>query len=332
MDKSSLFPLSGMNVFSLRKHLRKVTFLLNGIFGNYCRTVWLIGDGRSGTTWVSNLINWDKRYRELFEPFHPWRLRPPFQMHHYIRCHDEKNPLDSVIDKVFSGRVLDDRVNEDNTGYWYRGLLVKDIFATLLAAKVKHDRPDIKVVLLIRNPFAVALSKYHKRGWHWMTEPTAFLENRELVEDHLSPFVAIIEACEDDYILKQILIWSIVHYVFFRQFQEKDVYIVFYEELYMHPETELKNLFTFLQDEPVTEIADTVMQQLKKLSKVSGKTSTFMRGMSPIESWKNEIQPDVLEKGRHILETFGLDELYDANGLPHSEMLRILFEKRCHDQ
>lgn len=307
--------------------MRKVAYLLNALVGNYRHTVWLIGDGRSGTTWVADLINWDQRYRELFEPFHPWRLKTPFHMHQYLRCNDQKSVLNPAIDEVFSGRVLDNRVNEDNRKFWYRGLLVKDIFASLLAAKVKHDRPYIKVVLLIRNPFAVALSKNHKRQWHWMTDPGEFLENPELVKDHLTPFVTMIETCEDDFIVKQILIWSIIHYVFFRQFHEKDVHVLFYEELYIHPEAELKKLFTFLRDESVAKLDNRVMEQLTKPSKMSGKKSTLSRGVSPIEGWQEEIPQTTVEKGREILRTFGLDKLYDRKGMPHPEEVPVLFEK-----
>ncbi len=320
-----------MKIFSPGKTLRKAAFLLNAVAGNYRRTVWLIGDGRSGTTWVADLINWDKRYRELFEPFHPWRLGPPFRMHRYLRRSDELSDMDPMIDEVFGGRVLDERVNEDNTRFWYRGLLIKDIFATLLAAKVKRDRPQIKVVLLLRNPFAVALSKYHKRHWHWMTEPAAFLEDRELVEDHLAPFAAQIAACEDDFILKQVMIWCIIHYVFFRQFREKDVYVVFYEELYRRPEEELKKLFTFLEEVPVTKLDENVLLKVNRISKMSGENSSLLRGLSPLENWEKEIPPKTVEKGRAVLETFGFDELYDPRGLPHPETLRGLFESGGDD-
>ena len=38
---------------------------------DYRRSVYLAGDGRSGTTWISEIINCDNRYRYMFEPFHP---------------------------------------------------------------------------------------------------------------------------------------------------------------------------------------------------------------------------------------------------------------------
>ena len=33
-------------------------------------SVFLLGDGRSGTTWFSELVNFEGNYWEVFEPFH----------------------------------------------------------------------------------------------------------------------------------------------------------------------------------------------------------------------------------------------------------------------
>ena len=32
---------------------------------------WMVGSGRSGTTWLASLINADHTMREVFEPVHP---------------------------------------------------------------------------------------------------------------------------------------------------------------------------------------------------------------------------------------------------------------------
>ena len=42
--------------------------------GDFSKTIWLVGDGRSGTTWIANLLNADNSYREMFEPFHPQKV------------------------------------------------------------------------------------------------------------------------------------------------------------------------------------------------------------------------------------------------------------------
>ncbi len=43
-------------------------------FNDYRQTVFVSGVGRSGTTWVANIINYANDYRFMFEPFHPQRV------------------------------------------------------------------------------------------------------------------------------------------------------------------------------------------------------------------------------------------------------------------
>src|SRR5688572_637852 len=51
--------------------IKRAILAANYRLGNYRERLWLIGDGRSGTTWAANLLNHRGRYRQLFEPFHP---------------------------------------------------------------------------------------------------------------------------------------------------------------------------------------------------------------------------------------------------------------------
>ena len=64
-----------MNIKSIRLRVsypfKKIIAYANYMNKNYKEVIWLIGDVRSGTTWVSNLINHENKYRTMFEPFHP---------------------------------------------------------------------------------------------------------------------------------------------------------------------------------------------------------------------------------------------------------------------
>ena len=152
--------------------------------GNFRDAIWLFGDGRSGTTWVSELINWDRSYREMFEPFHPKKIRRMrgMRLHQYIRPGDSDHPFLRRASDVFSGRFSSPRVDHANWSLSYRGLLIKDIFANLLAGWAAQQFPAVKMVLLIRNPFAVALSKSKRRRWSWLTDPSELLAQPELVD------------------------------------------------------------------------------------------------------------------------------------------------------
>jgi hypothetical protein len=267
---------------------------LNYYLGNYRNVVWLFGDGRSGTTWVSDLINPDKRYREMFEPFHPKWVRgmEGLGYNEYIRPDDIEHRLLPAATAVFRGRFQFPRVDEQNRRWWYRGLLIKDIFANLFACWASRRFPKTKLVLLIRNPFAVALSKLKTKDWQWMTEPAEFLGQGPLVEDYLRPFEDVIRGVGDDYILRQVLVWAIIHYVPLLQFEPGQLHVVFYEEMAQRPEQQLRRLFHFLKPNRAEQMTKRALRILTLPSRVAGNTRSGPGGKWPIGRWKAELSAE----------------------------------------
>lgn len=300
--------------------IRPLILRANYYMGNYQSAVWLIGDGRSGTTLVADIINYNRRYREMFEPFHPQFVKAArnFQMHQFIRPGTGKSDAERFFKNIFSGYMVDPFVDASSTKLLYRNLIIKDIFANLVAKWVlnRFTEYSIKPVLLVRNPFAVALSKYKTKDWAWMTNPGQFLFQTDLLEDYLKDFKPVIESVSNDYIERQILIWSIIHYVPFKQFRNKELYVLFYENLLNNPETEIYSLLQYL-GEPVSDATmQKILLVLKKPSRVVGKNSTILQGNSPIESWKKEISKQQIKNGMKIMKTFGLDHIYDGTSTP----------------
>lgn len=300
----------------IKFRVKKGFFHLNHQLHLYKDKIWLIGDGRSGTTWVSNLINHDQYYRDMFEPFHPEVIeRMKFlEPHQYIRADGENAKLYAVSREVFDGKFWHPRVDSANEIGLYKGLLVKDIFANLFAKWVHENFSDIKIILLIRNPFAVSLSKYKKRSWKWLTDPRLLLNQSELYRDYLQDFKDLIEfyAKHDDFITNQIVIWSILHYVPFKQFEQNQVLLSFYENIYSNPQMETDRIYDFL-GKPRKFLPDNIIH---KPSIVSGKDSSIVKGFSPINSWSNEIPKNTIQEGQEILKAFNLHQLYDENEVP----------------
>lgn len=297
--------------------------------GNYKHVVWLIGDGRSGTTWVADVINWDKRYREMFEPFHPLLVSDMHSMalHQYIRVNDTSTPLIRVAADVFAGRFTHHRVDQQNTRLLYRGLLIKDIFANLLACWASRHFPGVKIVLLIRNPFAVAVSKWKRRYWSWMTDPRLFLQQPALLEDYLGPFQDAISQVSDDYVERQVMIWAIIHYVPLRQFKSGEIYTLFYENVYENPREEFSRLLRYLNPRlpPHGVLSEGMVEAVARPSYVAGSESTVLLGQSPIGQWRKELTPNQVTAGKRILDMFGLGQLYGDDGRPkHSGVHAIL--------
>jgi hypothetical protein len=280
----------------------------NYLLGRYRRDViWVVGDGRSGTTWLSSIINWRGRYREMFEPFHPalvpiMRSLRPFQ---YVRVGSLGGEFRDLVDMVFSGRLRDARVDSQTAPHLHSGLLVKDIFVQLFVAAVLHELPAIKLVLIIRNPINVALSKLKLRSWWWPEDPRLFLDQENLIKDYLHPFEAQIANCSSDFLVCQVMIWAILHYVLLRQRPQYRAHVVFYESLRTSPERELTKLFRFLQTDAFrhgtpTALLD-VVNRPSRMTRINAKQAV------------QRCSPRQMSEIANIVATFELDDLYDSD-------------------
>lgn len=292
----------------------------------YEEVVWLIGTGRSGTTWFASLINHKQDYREMFEPFHPKYMEEMgfLGYHEYARHQTSYPQFDAVADAVFTGRFTSSRVDKENKKFNYNKLLIKDIFGNLFAQYAVNHYKNIKPILIIRNPFAVALSVYEKRDWSWMTDPKDFLRQPKLMADYLSPFKALIEKTSEsgDYIEKQILIWCILYYIPLLQFKSNSICVVFYEDLLENPNREMEKVEAFLHPNDLKSIE----LSSEFLNKPSWVTSRRRKSFSP-NDFLDVLTEKQIENGQGILAAFGLDALYDSNHRPVKDAI-LKLEKR----
>ena len=290
--------------------------------GNYKQVVWLIGDGRSGTTWLSHLLKYPLRYREMFEPFHPMEIDrakflAPMQ---YLRAGQPFPPLESFLDDIVSGKFSEHRVNRFNRSFVYKGILVKDIYANMFCYWGCQRYPSIKPILLIRNPFAVALSKLKKKDWLWVKNPMDLWNQPDLRQDFLLNREDLIRKVSEggDFIQKQLLIWAIINTVPLHQFEQSSLKVVFYENVFLDPIKEITSALRYIKDDPGLPAVRLPSALIKRPTRVAGKYSTLLNDRSPIRSWKNELSTNQIEQGFKILEHFGLDGIYSEDGLPQA--------------
>src|ERR1700741_2753473 len=273
--------------------IKRTILLANHRLGNYRERLWLIGDGRSGTTWVANLLNHRGGYRQLFEPFHPRMvsassfLRP----HQYLRADDTDERLHALASEVFSGSFVHPHVDTANRALAYRGLLIQDIFANLFACWASLRFPDVTILHLIRNPFAVALSKRRRQDWYWMTDPLDLLAQPELRADFLGPFEDLIHETSrrGNFLLNQILIWAVINHVPLRQFRPERLHVSFYESVHASPNEEIGAMLRFARPAQPAARLDMDARIVMRPSWVGGKDSAIRQGRSPVTAWKEEL-------------------------------------------
>ncbi|RDV28166.1 sulfotransferase family protein [Alteromonas aestuariivivens] len=282
----------------------------------YRNVYWLLGDGRSGTTWIASLLNSDQRLREMFEPFHPWEVREAaqFSANMYVRPCASYPELRHFCQQTFEGKISSSWIDKDNHRLLYDGLLVKDIFANLMASWACRQFDFVKPVLLVRNPLAVAASKNKTRHWHWQSSTLEFFADEKLVEDYLRPFEALAEHVhkKHDYFLTQVFNWCVIHFVLFQQLDFERVPVIFYEDVYLNPHQQISRLREQL-GMPDSQVDN---ELITRASRVSFGASAILNNQHPLVYWRSQVSEMQMVMSKTILYEFGLQQVYPDLILP----------------
>ncbi|GAB2175817.1 sulfotransferase [Dongia sp. agr-C8] len=275
------------------------------------------GSGRSGTTWVGQVLGSISHYRLMFEPFHCRETRVIHDWHwrQYVRPDDQRSTYVDPASLILSGRVHSHWIDRLNGEVFPRGRLIKDIRIQLLLPWMHKTFPEIPIAIVTRHPCAVALSRM---ALGWQTSLDTFLQQEELVDDYLSPFVAEMERAEDEFD-KNLILWCAENYVPMRYFSRRDtaspapapgnpVYIARYEDICADPEAG----FARLADYFGWRISEESKALMKRPSAMTAKHSAILSGGNPGESWRNKITDRQRASARRLLETFQLTHLYSV--------------------
>lgn len=291
--------------------------LLGGLYldrakGDHTKTVFLAGSGRSGTTWLSTLVNHDAAYRRIFEPFNPEKVGDfrAFKSKQYLKPEDRREEFLQPAQKVLTG-ALRNGWTDRGGALVARRRLVKDIRANLLLGWLARNFPGMPVVLLMRHPCAVVSSRL-ALGWKDNLDET--MEQRELVEDHLLPVEERIRAARDPF-ERHLFLWCIDNYVPLRQFSPGAIHLCFYEDLVLDPEPNLRRLFDFVG----RDFDGAVLRKLGRPSPTSRRG-----GGSGVDGWRDRVSREQAEKAGEILGLFGMDAIYGPGPLPDPAGARSL--------
>jgi hypothetical protein len=301
----------------LGERVRRSGFAVDRLLGRYRDVIWIAGDGRSGTTWLEQILNYTGNRRIVFEPFHPFRVEPMSSLRplHYARPDSPSTELALLADRVFSGTFYHPLVDRGKVRLVHDGLLVKDIFANLFLGWADRRYPDVQKILIMRHPFAVASSKLRLQSWHWVDSATTLLEQKHLVDDYLRPHVDMISSVSDPFEM-HVLLWSIMNMVPLLQLPESRLRVVTYEGLCRSPNEELKCLVDWLGWESTVLEDPKLENAISRPSRTVRTDSAIQVASDPVTSWFEHVTTDMRHRGQRILESFGLEDLYTEDGLP----------------
>ncbi|MDQ3794624.1 MAG: sulfotransferase [Actinomycetota bacterium] len=280
---------------------------------DYRSSVFLAGSGRSGTTWVSEIINHRNGYRLVFEPFHPGKVGicAHFRRKQYLRPNDRREEYLEPARQVLTGGLRNSWTDRFNRKLVARRRLIKDIRANLLLGWMHADFPEMPIVLLLRHPCAVAASRL---ALGWRDNLLGTIEQEELVEDFLGPVEAEIRAARDDF-ERHVFLWCIENYVPLRQFGPGEIHLAFYENFLARPKDEIRRLFAFLSE----SFDGRVYRALRRPSPLSRKDES-----PSVDAWRRCVTDSQLERAVEILALFGLDTVYGARAMPDPSGARAL--------
>ncbi len=310
-------------VYRIHEQIKQLQGSIYIDMGQEDASVIVAGMGRSGTTWVANAINYDKSYRVLFEPFHPNVVKAAkhFEYNQYINPDCKDHILIEQARKILSGRLGRSRwVDRENRRLLYNRRIIKDIRCNLMLRWLKEVYPQIPIVLVVRHPLSVAAS-WLSLGWGkehkgQRCDFDIITSQKTLLNDF--PVIADIakEIDRNDIFEKIVFIWSVSHFVPFKQFSqnEGEMLCLCYENLILDQKSELERLFRYL-GKPYN--LDVVVNDMRSPSSTNFLKRDFKKeGNQLLVGWKTKFSEEQKEKAGNILSMFELQDIYKVDGYP----------------
>lgn len=286
-----------------REHDLKSTILIDGV-------------GRSGTTWLAEILSIVLKYRIIFEPFNPRdvELFKDFDYKEYIPPDLRNDKYYAIFKKILSGKIRNKHVDQDNRVFLPKGRVVKSIRASFFLKWIKNNFPEIPIIFIIRHPCATTYSR-SRLGWS-ENELELLLKQDSLINDHLKPYLSVIRNAES-LIQKNACIWCIQNLLVSKTMETNDYCITTYEELYTNPELEIKKILRYIGIEKKVNA-----QRLKnRVSLQTFKNSMLITESNPLSAWKTKLKKEEITEILNIVSAFSLDSVYNDGIMPKKNLI-----------
>lgn len=279
--------------------LRAVCYL--DLNHDYRRSILVSGSGRSGSTWLTEILNYRNEYRLIFEPLRRDRSKIAAALPYglYLEPGHASTDEARALEAILRGRVRDTWSNWHNRRRVASRRIVKEIRATNLMPWISARFPELPIVYLLRHPVAVAQS-WTRLGWR---DFLGEFVSQELLMHRLSPLRPLI----DDVVRagspfeRHLLRWCLENVVPLRDLGPGDAHVVFYEHLVSDPEREIRDLFAYLGK----EFEPTVLERVDVPSPLSYPGPPAQK-----------LDDDQLARATEIIAAFGLDRIYGPGPEP----------------
>lgn len=261
-------------------------------------TIVLAGSGRSGTTWLSDILTAQPFTQLVFEPFDARRVPEAagLPIRPYARPGQAQPHWTPFIHQALTGQLNNNWVNRAGRPWWTRQILLKTIRATLLLGWL-HRQFQPRIVYLMRHPCAVVHSRLKL---NWDTHLDTFLAQPDLIADHLQPHLPLLQSAQTP-AQKHALMWAIENLVPLQQGQTTNWVSCFYETLVSQPQQEAQRVLTAL-NLPYSWFA---RRATRRISFVARPGSALTQGQNPLTEWQTQLTQQQISDILTITTTFG---------------------------
>jgi hypothetical protein len=276
------------------------------------RSAIIAGTGRSGTTWLADIVASQIPCRLMFEPFHPRQVEAFERFHYfqYMRPDERNDELWSYCHTVLSGSIRHRWIDRQVERILPKSRLIKEIRANLFLKWIHNQFPEVPILFIVRHPCAVVLSRM-RLTWATDSDIAPLLAQDKLVADYLGDRVDLIRSAKS-LEKKHAIVWCISNLVPLHQFQPHELTVIFYENLCVQPEIEVPRAFRALGH----DYRASAMERSRVPSTTTVRSSAILTGKDRVTSWRDELTPKQIEDILSIVEAFQLEHLYGDSSTP----------------
>jgi hypothetical protein len=279
-------------------------------------SILVAGTARSGTTWLGEILS-GKNGRIVFEPFHSKKIHTLKNLSYFTYLNpEENNPLlKAYCQRVFTGMIRHPWIDREITNLRPTFRVIKETRVNLFLKWIYNQFPQVPQLLIVRHPCSVVLSRLQLR-WATDSDILSFLNQPQLINEFLAPYLDIIKHADTD-VEKHAIIWCVHHLIPMNQFHPCELKILYYENLFLHPERELIQIEKHLK----RAIFKDTLSILSKPSSTTTSYSAIVTGHDPIINWQKKLSSTEIKKILDTVAAFGLDFLYGDSPYPLTEYL-----------
>ena len=213
----------------------------------------IVGSGRSGTTWLHDVLSTASQTQPIFEPLSPthhptirritgWDHKNGRGTNYYLRKDANNLEWHHLLEEILTGRFRNYWTDYKRSSYFPRRYLIKFVRANLLLGYLYHNFQP-KIIFMLRHPCAVIESRMRVG---FPAEPSYLLKQKALVEDYLAECADDIASVQPDTLEAHAICWAVENSIAIKQLETIPHIFVYYEDLFMNPATELDRIMNWL--------------------------------------------------------------------------------------